>query len=232
MAELVLQRSQCHARRGTFSKPTKHRAAIESETKRPFGDSEGLSVVGESVTGPPIAALNFASRPSAVRRLVVSVVVDAIERMLPRWTWPHVAKEVLKSPPSLADRDASPPVVRERAVKGVSAAPQHLRPRVVLSGRVLRAVSAIAALAMLRGRAIAQSGDLRVETATALGQSTHKVSSGEAPLRAAGAGTAPVVVFSPSFREGQNLPAMKLPIGKVFHEPDDLTTGGWRQWRK
>jgi hypothetical protein len=41
--------------------------------------------------------------PPAIRRFVIAIVVDPIDRMLGRRTWPHVLQEVVEREPSIAD---------------------------------------------------------------------------------------------------------------------------------
>lgn len=50
----------------------------------------------------------FASRsPMAVFRTVGSIIVNAINRVIARWSWPHIFIEISETIPALADRDAS-----------------------------------------------------------------------------------------------------------------------------
>src|SRR4051812_15268100 len=91
-------------------------------------------------------------RPAAVARLVVAVVVDAVERPVRR-PLPHVAEEVLEGIPALADRDASPAVALVAGgVRGVAAvahrAPRGVRPRAL----------ACRLVAVLLQRAVAKPG--------------------------------------------------------------------------
>lgn len=69
--------------------------------------------------------------PSTVRRIVVALVVDSIERVRVRRSAPHVRDEVLVRAPLSADRDPACPVVLEEPMVRVVAPRQHVRPRAV-----------------------------------------------------------------------------------------------------
>lgn len=80
----------------------------------------------ESSTSP-VSRLLFHSRPPAVSRLVVAVVVDAIKRKSGRFL-AHVSQEVLKRRPAFANRNPSAPVIPERFSEGICASLNHRGP--------------------------------------------------------------------------------------------------------
>ena len=87
---------------------------------------------------PLINSLLVACGPSAVARLVVAVVVDAIQGMRLRRFTPHIVKEVLEGAPrirvpSVADRDPAPAIVRVTDVLRVVTALSHRKPCDILS---------------------------------------------------------------------------------------------------
>ena len=80
-----------------------------------------------------VSHLHCVRRPSAIPRLVISVIVYAVNRMLRRWTRSHICKEghevVL---PSFADGYPATSPIHKVASSRVMAAPYHLAPRFVL----------------------------------------------------------------------------------------------------
>lgn len=68
-----------------------------------------------------IVRLFYTSRPSTIRRFVVSIHVDAVDRAT-RWTWSHVANESAERiPPLCAHRDAAATVISVVLMLGVEA---------------------------------------------------------------------------------------------------------------
>ena len=68
-----------------------------AKTSGPLHDGQCLSVVGEEVVDGAVVHLNKACRPSAVFRAVVPIIIDAVKRMIIRWSRPHVVVERLKT---------------------------------------------------------------------------------------------------------------------------------------
>lgn len=75
----------------------------------------------------PIFALLVPRQPKAVARLVIAIVVATFDRMTRRHR-PHVGEEVLKLPPTLADRNAASTVVRVTPDVWVAASTEHVTP--------------------------------------------------------------------------------------------------------
>jgi hypothetical protein len=75
------------------------------------------------------------SRPAAVLRSVISVIVDTVDREMRSGTAPHVIeKSRVGFAPSIADADASGSVVPERIVIRIVAARDHVAPASVFGG--------------------------------------------------------------------------------------------------
>jgi hypothetical protein len=71
--------------------------------------------------------------PSAIARLIVPVVVDAINCQA-RWSFTHIGEKVLEAvKPTFADSDASPTVMFEKAFVWVAASRPHVHPRFMRS---------------------------------------------------------------------------------------------------
>ena len=84
----------------------------------------------------PIQALFARRSPPAIARLVVAVVVDAVDGCI-RWALAHVGEETGKIHPSVADRDPSTTVSVIPAILGIGATVNHSTPRRVCSSAAL-----------------------------------------------------------------------------------------------
>lgn len=73
-----------------------------------------------------VLRLLFARGPSAILRAVMTIVVNAIQRLA--IARPHVGEEVLKGLPTLADLDTTPAVAREVRGRRVGAPVAHSLP--------------------------------------------------------------------------------------------------------
>ena len=71
-----------------------------------------------------VAGLDGGSYPPAIARVVLAIVVDAIEP-LPRRRIAHIGVEIFKLEPPLADGDTSAPIIAVVPDVRVEAAPQH-----------------------------------------------------------------------------------------------------------
>ncbi len=110
-------------------------ADAQARVVRPFAQGAGLSVKRQSPVISTIVSLLRTGRPSTIRRLVVAVRIDAIQRMLRRWTSPHVRQEGIKRlAPWRADGDAAATVQRVRLLARKPAARFHRSPDTVLYG--------------------------------------------------------------------------------------------------
>lgn len=118
----------------------------------------------------PVRALDLFGRPSAIRRFVVPIDVDAIEGLALR-SLSHVGQEVEETTtsariPAVADCYPSSAVVLVRGITGVAASPDHRNPTLVSRGfgHAMRFDSCdISLLSPLRSDALL--GLLRVEMA-------------------------------------------------------------------
>lgn len=75
-----------------------------------------------------VARLLFRCRPSAVRRLVVSIVVYAVERVFRRWAISHVCQKIFKLEPPAADRYSTSTVIAKSFGARLVAATNHVAP--------------------------------------------------------------------------------------------------------
>lgn len=98
--------------------------------------------------GPPgtsVVGLLRGCRPSAIVWGVWSVVVDSIDRMLYRWTRPHICDEQGEIVPSFTDGNATTAPVGEFVIPVVKTAPPHSQPR-----RVFNALMRACGVSVLR----------------------------------------------------------------------------------
>ena len=146
----------------------------------PHLGSESASRHRRKVT---IAGLFSSGRPSAILWRIRAVVVDAIKRVLLRWSATNVyEKRLVGLSPPIAHHNSAPAIPCEAAVTGVVASGLHSLPNLIL-GRGL----AERALAMSLIRACLTV--LRFGTATRLNATTAKVS-GLSEARSAAVATA------------------------------------------
>jgi len=90
--------------------------------------------------GTLVGALFLGRCPSAIRRLVVAVVVDPVEGKTSGWAWPHVFEECReRAQPPLANLYSAAAISRIFLGSWVRAAGFHSRPYLVL-GRSAEAV--------------------------------------------------------------------------------------------
>lgn len=100
-----------------------------------------LGVLWKSVAA--IERLLTSRSPSAISRLIASIVVNPIYRIMPTRFWPHVCNEIIKYKPSGAHCDSATAPVSESWMLRVKASGLHLGPR-----SILRSWSAVAVRAM------------------------------------------------------------------------------------
>lgn len=140
--------------------------ARDAQAAGPFDCRERLSPKRQQAVSALVLGLLSPSGPTAVRRCVVSVHVDAVDRTISR-RLAHVGKERLEgTSPSCADLDSSTAVVLEVVALRISAALEHFAPSTVRAG--LRERTASQAPSVLSTRAF-----LRTRVAAPLGVSAN-----------------------------------------------------------
>lgn len=129
---------------------------------RQFSDALGLPVSQDVIATVP-CLLRWGC-PSAVPRLVVAIVVDAVDGHADRLAV-HVGKEVLERAPSLAHADPAPSIGIVVAERAILAAASHRAPRLV-RGRFAHAMRPTRP-AVARGEATSPLRSLPSEAAAA-----------------------------------------------------------------
>lgn len=91
--------------------------------------SRAWSCPPEPVSWPSIYSLFFTCRPSTILGGIGAIIVNAINRVLRRWSLPHVDKEILKYLPALTDFDSAAAITLITANIWFFAPPAEISPR-------------------------------------------------------------------------------------------------------
>lgn len=82
-----------------------------------------------------IVALLFHSSPFAIFRNVISVIINAFNRVFRSWSFPHVFKEILKRiQPTLTNLNTSSPIICKRIIVGIKNSHFHRNPSMIFGG--------------------------------------------------------------------------------------------------
>jgi hypothetical protein len=93
-----------------------------------------LGVVSIGPLGPrtAISALLGLGRPTAIRRLVIAIVVIAFDAVTLARLWTHIFEEVVEAHPPFTNGDASTAVPRIAFVRRIEAPGLHVSPSIML----------------------------------------------------------------------------------------------------
>lgn len=140
-----------------------YRFVIQSQAVAPLSKRQRLSLVLNHFIAAAIACLLCLYRPSTVARLVVAIIVFAVNGMLVTRALPHVGVEVLKRvEPPLADRYSAVkvPFLPVRIRQGASG--NHISPASIFAG-VEHSVSQLPCSRLVIFQAAAAFADTRLE---------------------------------------------------------------------
>jgi hypothetical protein len=117
------------------------RVAVDAANQTPFGKRMSFAVSREVAADSAVIHLNSAASPTTVGRLVIAVIVDAIQGHFWRWL-AHIRYEILKLLPAFANPNASAAIAGKVLVIRIPASlthrhPYRVRPRAGLSMRDL-----------------------------------------------------------------------------------------------
>jgi hypothetical protein len=101
----------------------------EPEDLGPFGETESSSLERKESVPSRVPLLFSICRPTAVVRFVISIVVNAVERVVGRWAKTHIGEECFEDSPSFADFNSSASVFREARMVSSEASFSHVYPR-------------------------------------------------------------------------------------------------------
>lgn len=121
---------------GSLSVPTSEdsrfqRVSTASDMSFPFSDGATFAVHNQHMILPSVVGLFARRGPSAIVRLVIAVVVDAIDGVA-RWAQSHIRVEISERiAPPIADRNASFPVSIKFRIVRVETTPLQRMPRLI-----------------------------------------------------------------------------------------------------
>lgn len=119
------------------AEPVAQKSLLPTKAAIPLGACEAFSVERNQHVVASVAMLLDVSRPPAIPRFVVPVVVwESVYRVFGGWTRPHVSEKVLKRSPSFAYGYAACSVVFVARGILVRAPRPHAGPDSVLGGRM------------------------------------------------------------------------------------------------
>lgn len=91
-----------------FFQALSERACRNAESFGPLHGGEGFAIVGYQDVVASISRLAVGQCPPDVPRLIVPIVVDPVQRVLPGWPGANIPKERLEViPPLVANLDAT-----------------------------------------------------------------------------------------------------------------------------
>lgn len=120
------------ANRPSVIKPPAQSAFGESSNGGPFGKGMGFAVKLDDAIIALVVGLLCRRGPSAIVRPIVAVCVDAVNRIVASWAWPHVGVEVIKRfTPTVAHLHTSFAIKVVLRIVWVGASLVHVAPRLI-----------------------------------------------------------------------------------------------------
>ena len=103
--------------------------SINPKARSPVSDAKGFATYRDMPSSGPIAGLSFNRGPMAVGRLIVTIVVNSVNRVKRGWLTPHVRQKGLEIVnPAVTNLDTAPAISRVFRIGGVEAAPLERSP--------------------------------------------------------------------------------------------------------
>lgn len=100
---------------------------------RPFGNTQCSSIKCNPMVSALVQRLFLECRPAAITRLIISIVIDSINRVFGAGTRPHITIERFKRLVPLSAYDYSTcPIEREFFNAGILTSSPHTKPRLIL----------------------------------------------------------------------------------------------------
>ena len=119
-----------------------------------------------TLAGMLIVALLFRGGPTAIARLVISIIIDAVD--LSFWPISHIGQEVVETAPALANGDPPPSIPEIILYVRIETAVQHCSPSAIFAG------SSVKGCRKIRRMAVGFLESPSENTATAFGYSAHQ----------------------------------------------------------
>lgn len=113
--KLTLQRfSKCIFNAPTLNiEPRPDSTRVNASSFGPRCDRLGFSSKCKKSASSPVSGLFSSCCPLAIGRLVISLIIDALNTVFWRWSWPHVGHEVFKTSPPATNFDPTATIVFE-----------------------------------------------------------------------------------------------------------------------
>lgn len=92
-----------------FSGQFVDRASLYSKKLAPILNTKAFVAYGDNSVGSRISGLLFTGGPAAIFRFIISIIVNSVNRVSPRWSRSHIRIKALKAfQPPFADCDPAP----------------------------------------------------------------------------------------------------------------------------
>lgn len=106
--------------------------AFKIQLSAPLNFCHCDTFISKMFTVSPIRLLLMACSPSAIFRIVISVIINAVKRVFICRTWSHVGNKIVEQKPSFANRNPSTSVMTKEFYIRISAASFHCAPSKIL----------------------------------------------------------------------------------------------------
>ena len=174
-------------------------ASMNSGKPGPLSASFRNSVQRDSSIVALVSDLNFRRGPNTVSELIVSFIIQSLNRMLTTWPRPHVAQELFKAlSPFVTNRNAATSVARVGVLVRIQTPTLDSGPSLILGAACL-AVSFLV------------HAELNKQTAATLTGSIFEISTPNALLRSAVAAAQPI----PRPEIGQSRPSVEFSASDI-----------------
>jgi len=114
--------------RPAFAMPIVHGMWSHPKFPSPLNGGEGFPVVGDLNVYSGVVKLFFLCGPSAIARLVITVIVNAVKGVIRAWPFSNISEKVFKLVPTLANDNPSCPIVWIRGSCRLVASNHHSAP--------------------------------------------------------------------------------------------------------
>lgn len=162
--------------------------------------------VPERTDLPSIHCLFCSSRPATIARFIITVVIDAVERMFGGKTRAHVGKEQDEIVPSLTDCNPTTAVVGKAFVVWIATTTEHSCPNIIFRNFVRLSVGAGPI-----------PGGLRLEAAARFSAAIAKIAACSTCSLSAITETIPQLIFGVVSQSNQATKSLIGDIDKLWH---------------
>lgn len=116
--------------------------SFDTDGVRPFSNRSSDAAMRDMNICSAVVGLIFWQGPAAILWAIAFLIIDAVDRVLGRWTRTHISKEVFKGEPSIAHCNATSKIVFEVLAVRVRAAVNYAGPYAIF-GRMCSAMSTL-----------------------------------------------------------------------------------------